>query len=872
MTQTKAELLQTRHQGDIRLGDADSTNYVGFKAPATVGSNLVWTLPATDGSANQFLQTNASGVLSWGTADTSASMPKTGGIFTGDVTFDGATAGRDIVFDRSDNALEFADNAKAIFGSSTDLSIYHDASNSYIKEAGTGQLHIQADNLILENAAGANYFVGISGGETIIYHNDSAKLTTASTGVSITGALTVSTNATITGNLTVSGTTTTINTQTLDVEDKNVVIGKVSSPSDTTADGGGWTLKGATDKTFNWVNANDAWTSSEHIHLGDNKKLLVGTGKDLEIFFDGTNSYIREPFAQAGQLILQGWNGTDIRQGSTGEHMIRAIGGGAVEVYHNNVKKLETTSGGINVTGAINVNGAALSTSPSITANADGAIGAGDAVIMQANGTVKKVTATTSVSSPPVLTVAGSAVPGQSSTAGRNPKPCFWPDESAFVVIYKSGSNNYLNVSAGKVTDGTDITWNAAGGSTLWSGNQNDDRIIHAESDDFIYALRDNGNTVQMGVLTATRNSDTNYSFNNQGYETMFSTGANISIEKVDTNSDYYLCVCRDYANSSRGAARMVYKSGTTLTRGSQQFGTNSFSKQSGGQAHAPFIIYDTNAGKVVAIYDGYSGGGGGNNVQSEYYNVGTPSYSTSDPTITWSSSSSNVRGTDNTNISANRLSGYFDSTNNRIVVVGVNAADSYKGFAIAGTLSGTTISWGAKSYFTSGTASYLSAVYDSEHDCGLIYYEDSGDSNKVKAIGVTLNTSNNALTFTNSLEVGGNSAIEGNRNAFFDTTNKIVLVGLSDSSNNDNAKVSGISVASTSTTADKFIGFNQGAVSNGNAATIDIVSATNENQSSLTVGSKYYVQKNGTIATTADSPSVEAGIAVAATKLVVKG
>ena len=75
MTQTKAELLQTRHQGDIRLSDADSTNYVGFKAPATVGSNLVWTLPATDGSADQFLQTNASGVLSWGTADTSASMP-----------------------------------------------------------------------------------------------------------------------------------------------------------------------------------------------------------------------------------------------------------------------------------------------------------------------------------------------------------------------------------------------------------------------------------------------------------------------------------------------------------------------------------------------------------------------------------------------------------------------------------------------------------------------------------------------------------------------------------------------------------------------------------------------------------------------------
>ena len=139
MTQTKAELLQTRHQGDIRLGDANSSHYVGFKAPATVGSNLVWTLPATDGSANQFLQTNASGVLGWGTADVSSAMPLTGGTFTGDVTFDGATAGRDIVFDRSDNALEFADDARAKFGSGGDLSVYHDGSHSIISNGTTWQ-------------------------------------------------------------------------------------------------------------------------------------------------------------------------------------------------------------------------------------------------------------------------------------------------------------------------------------------------------------------------------------------------------------------------------------------------------------------------------------------------------------------------------------------------------------------------------------------------------------------------------------------------------------------------------------------------------------------------------------------------------------
>ena len=85
--------------------------------------------------------------------------------------------------------------------------------------------------------------------------------------------------------------------------------------------------------------------------LGDNNKVIFGTGGDLEIYFDGSNSYIKEPASVAGQLILQGWNGTDIRQGATGEHMIRAIGAGQVELYYDNAKKFETTSTGTNITG-----------------------------------------------------------------------------------------------------------------------------------------------------------------------------------------------------------------------------------------------------------------------------------------------------------------------------------------------------------------------------------------------------------------------------------------------------------------------------------------------------------------------------------------
>jgi len=57
--------LQIGDQGDLRLGDADNSHYIALQAPSTVASNVTLTFPATDGDADQFLQTNGSGVLAW---------------------------------------------------------------------------------------------------------------------------------------------------------------------------------------------------------------------------------------------------------------------------------------------------------------------------------------------------------------------------------------------------------------------------------------------------------------------------------------------------------------------------------------------------------------------------------------------------------------------------------------------------------------------------------------------------------------------------------------------------------------------------------------------------------------------------------------
>ncbi|MBN8572445.1 MAG: hypothetical protein J0M05_00900 [Candidatus Kapabacteria bacterium] len=79
------------NQTDVRFGDADNSNYVGFQAPNAVGSNVVWTLPNTDGSSGQVISTNGSGVLSW----TSNGLTSLNGLTNSTQTFATGTGGTD---------------------------------------------------------------------------------------------------------------------------------------------------------------------------------------------------------------------------------------------------------------------------------------------------------------------------------------------------------------------------------------------------------------------------------------------------------------------------------------------------------------------------------------------------------------------------------------------------------------------------------------------------------------------------------------------------------------------------------------------------------------------------------------------------------
>ena len=136
-------------------------------------------------------------------------------------------------------------------------------------------------------------------------------LTVSTGGVAVTGDSTFANNVTITGNLTVDGTTTTFNSTTLTVDDKNIELGSVASPTNATANGGGITLKGATDKTITWDSTNSNWTSSEHWNLNSTSQVfkignveVLSRGAPNKLFQTPVVSYV--PTQQYGSFDRTG--------------------------------------------------------------------------------------------------------------------------------------------------------------------------------------------------------------------------------------------------------------------------------------------------------------------------------------------------------------------------------------------------------------------------------------------------------------------------------------------------------------------------------------------------------------------------------------
>lgn len=181
---------------------------------------------------------------------------------------------------------------------------------------GTGGAGGSATSVVAIGGDGA--FVSLSGTQTVTGAKTFSSAVTLSGGVS--GNTTFNNNVIVTGDLTINGTTTTVNSTTVTVDDKNIELGSVASPDDTTADGGGITLKGATDKTFNWSNSTDSWTSSEHIDLASAKEFKIAGTSVLSSSTLGSG-VTGSSLTSVGTITSGTWNGTTIgtAYGGTGQ-------------------------------------------------------------------------------------------------------------------------------------------------------------------------------------------------------------------------------------------------------------------------------------------------------------------------------------------------------------------------------------------------------------------------------------------------------------------------------------------------------------------------------------------------------------------------
>ena len=205
--------------------------------------------------------------------------------FTGTVNFSGATVqgiatNTDELTEGSTNLFFTNARGRAAISATTATGATYNTTSGVIALA-------SIPNSSLANAAvsftnGSTAFAG-NLGQTVTIQGTANEVEVGSDSASKTltvglpNDVTIGNDLTVTGDLVVNGTTTTVNSTTVTVDDKNLELGSVATPTDSTADGGGITLKGASDYTITWVNSTDSWTFNQNINITTGGVSIGGT-------------------------------------------------------------------------------------------------------------------------------------------------------------------------------------------------------------------------------------------------------------------------------------------------------------------------------------------------------------------------------------------------------------------------------------------------------------------------------------------------------------------------------------------------------------------------------------------------------------------
>tara|TARA_R100000700_G_scaffold26203_1_gene33014 strand:+ start:265 stop:2853 length:2589 start_codon:yes stop_codon:yes gene_type:complete len=371
-----------------------------------------------------------------------------------------------------------------------------------------------------------------------------------------------------------------------------------------------------------------------------------------------------------------------------------------------------------------------------------------------------------------------------------------------------------------------------------------------------VIAGRDGDTGVGKAIVGSIDTSNDTVSF---GSFAQFEDGNNTENFAVafDSSNSKIVIVYSDGADSNNGKAVVGTVSGTSISYGTiVEFDSNS---------RLASVAFDSNAGKIVIAYADYGNSGYGTaivgTVSGTDISFGTAqvfkSASSTHIDIAFDSSNNKVVvayvathhygivGTvSGTSISFgseakfadnggsnNKLA--FDSSNNKFLIIYKDQATD-DGFGIVGTVSGTSISYGSAVEFHDANTSDMDLAFDTESNKFLIAYKDDGDSDKGKY--VTASISGTTPSFGSEAVLDSGRALQPNIE--YDSGNKRTVINYRDTSGVGTIKLF------------RHSGFDE----------------------DLTIGQQYFVQTDGTLSTSADSPSVIAGTAISGTDLIVKG
>lgn len=292
------------------LGAASATSINGLTITSSTGTlTIANSKTATVSNTLTFTGTDSSSVA-FGTGGTVAYTSNTLGDF-------GATTSAELAGVISDET----GSGSLVFGTAPTFTTSVDGGSSFAAFASSDSLTVgysgvaaSTTNISTGAAASGNtktVNVGTGGA--------AGSTTNVNIGSSEGGTVTVNNDLTVQGDLVVNGTTTSINSTTLSVDDKNIELASTASPSDTAADGAGITVKGTTDKTFNWVDSTDAWTSSEHMDVASGKEYHVNGTSVLSATTLGSG-VTTSSLTSVGTISTGTWQATDIgiSHGGTG--------------------------------------------------------------------------------------------------------------------------------------------------------------------------------------------------------------------------------------------------------------------------------------------------------------------------------------------------------------------------------------------------------------------------------------------------------------------------------------------------------------------------------------------------------------------------